>query len=70
VHLLGKGHDQPFKETFFGFESCIPYISLLDGNLVVVILHVNIVEELVPLELVKKVINSGNWVPVHDCDFV
>jgi hypothetical protein len=33
-------------------------------------LYVNLVEELFPLELVKKVINSGNWVSVLDCDFV
>jgi hypothetical protein len=37
---------------------------------VVAILKVNIVEELRSLELFKKVINSRNWVPVPDCDFV
>jgi hypothetical protein len=30
-----KGHDQQFEETLFRFESCLPYISWLDGNLVV-----------------------------------
>ena len=31
-----KGNDQPFEETLFRFESYLPYISLFDGNLVVV----------------------------------
>jgi hypothetical protein len=33
-------------------------------------LQVNIVEEIFPLELVKKVINPGNGVVVPDYDFV
>jgi hypothetical protein len=36
--FYAKGHDQSFKEAFFGFESCLPYISWFDGNLVVAIL--------------------------------
>jgi hypothetical protein len=36
---------------------------------VVARLQVNIVEELFPLELVKKVINPGNGVAVPDGDF-
>jgi hypothetical protein len=30
-----KGHDQPFKNTFFGLESSLPYISLFYWDLVV-----------------------------------
>jgi hypothetical protein len=37
---------------------------------VVARLEVNLAEELFPLELVKKVINPGNWVSVLDYDFV
>jgi len=37
---------------------------------VVARLQVNLVEELFPLELVKKVINLGNGVAVPDYDFV
>jgi hypothetical protein len=37
---------------------------------VVAILPVNLVEELFPLELVKKVINPRNGVGIPDCDFV
>jgi hypothetical protein len=32
--------------------------------------QVNIVEEIFPLELVKKVINIGNGIVVPNCDFV
>jgi hypothetical protein len=32
--------------------------------------EVNLAEEIFPLDLVKKVINLGNVVPVPDCDFV
>jgi hypothetical protein len=31
-----KGPDQPFKETFFRFEICLPNIIWFNGNLVVV----------------------------------
>jgi hypothetical protein len=31
-----KGHDQPFKKTFFGLEGDLPYIGLLYWELVVV----------------------------------
>jgi hypothetical protein len=33
-------------------------------------LHINLTEEIFPLELVKKVINPGNGVAVPDYDFV
>jgi hypothetical protein len=64
-----KGHDQPLENTFFRLESSLPYISLFYGDLVVVRLQINLTKVLGPLELVEKVINSGNWVPIPDCDF-
>jgi hypothetical protein len=36
VIFQSKGHDQPFKNTFFGFEGSLPYIGLLNWDLVVV----------------------------------
>jgi hypothetical protein len=33
-----KGHDQPFKKTFFLLEGDLPYICLLYWNLMVAIL--------------------------------
>jgi hypothetical protein len=38
-------------------------------DLVVARLQVNLTEVLGSLELVKKVINFGNWVLIPDCDF-
>jgi hypothetical protein len=33
-------------------------------------LQINLTELFGPLELVKDIINSGNWVPVPDCDLI
>jgi hypothetical protein len=57
-----KGMTSHFVETFFRLEGCLPDISWFDGNLVVARIQVNLVEEIFPLELVKKVINHGNGV--------
>jgi hypothetical protein len=65
-----KGHDYPFKNTFFGIEISLPYIILFHWDLVVARLQVNLTEKIGSLELVMKVINLGNWVRVPDCDFV
>jgi hypothetical protein len=65
-----KGHDQPFKKTFFGLEGSLPYIGLLYWDLVVAGLQINLTEVFSPLELVKEIVNLGNWVPVPDCDFI
>jgi hypothetical protein len=32
--------------------------------------YINITELFGPLELIKEVIDSGNWVLVLDCDFI
>jgi hypothetical protein len=65
-----KGHDQPLKMTFFGLEGSIPYISLLYWDLVVAELQINLTKVQSHLELVKEIINLGNWVMVPDCDFI
>jgi hypothetical protein len=65
-----KGHDQPFKNTFFGFDYSIPYIGLLYRNLVVVGHQMNLPEVFFPLELVKDIINLGNWRLVPDFYFI
>jgi hypothetical protein len=64
-----KGHDQSFKKTFFGLEGSVPYIGLIYWDLVVVVLQINLIEVFTPLEMVKEIINSWNWVLVPDCDF-
>jgi hypothetical protein len=37
---------------------------------VVARLQINLTEVFGPHELIKEVIDSGNWVPVSDCDFI
>jgi hypothetical protein len=61
-------HDYPFGKRLFGIERSLPYICLFYWNLVVARLQVSIAEKIGSLELVKKVINLGNWVSVPDCD--
>jgi hypothetical protein len=65
-----KGHEKPFKNTFFGLEGSLPYIGLLYWNLVVSELQINLTEVFVPLYLFKEIINLGNWVLVPDCHFI
>jgi hypothetical protein len=36
---------------------------------VVVGLQINLTKLLGPLELLEKVVNLGNWVPIFECDF-
>jgi hypothetical protein len=40
------------------------------GDLVVSKIHISLTKVLGPLDLVEKVINSGNWIPVPDSNFV
>jgi hypothetical protein len=65
-----KRHDEPLKEAFFIFEGCLPYIIWFYQNLVIAWLHIDLVEELNTLELIKKIINLGDWVSVLNIDFV
>jgi hypothetical protein len=36
---------------------------------VVARLQINITEVFFPLDLIKEIVDSGNWVPVSNCDF-
>jgi hypothetical protein len=65
-----KGHDQPFKNTFFGIEGSFPYIYLLYWDLMVARIQINLTKIFGPLELVKEIIDSGNKVPIPDYDFI
>ena len=63
-----KRHDQPLKNTFPRFEGSLQNIGLLNWHLMITELQVNIVEILVPLELVEEVVDPGNGmlIPYHD----
>jgi hypothetical protein len=65
-----KGHDQSFKNTLFGIKGSLSYIGLLYCDMVVDELQINIIEVFFPLELVKEIVNLGNWLPVPNCDFM
>jgi hypothetical protein len=65
-----KGHDQPFKMTFFSLEGSFPYIYLLYWDLMVAKLHINLTEVFFSLGLIKDIVDSWNRVPVPDCDFI
>jgi hypothetical protein len=65
-----KGHEQPFKNTFFGLEGSLPYIGLVYWDLVVATIQINITGVFFPLEMTKEIFNLGNWVSVPDNDFI
>jgi hypothetical protein len=65
-----KGHDQPFKKTFFGLEGILPCINMLYWDLVVARLQINLIEVFGTLELVQEIVNLGNLVSVPYCDFI
>jgi len=65
-----KSHDQPFEHALLGFEGSLPHIGGFDRNLVITKLQVNIVEIFGLLELVQKVINPWDSVPISDSDLV
>jgi hypothetical protein len=65
-----KGHDQPFKNTFFSLKGDLPHICMFYWELVVARLQINLNEVFVPHKLIKEVIDSGNRVPVSNRDFI
>jgi hypothetical protein len=64
-----KGPHQQFKKTLFRLEGGLPSISLLYWDLVVDEIKINLTEVFGLVELVKEIIDLGNWVLVPDCDF-
>ena len=65
-----KRHDQPLKKTFLALKGSFLDISFLNWYLVVGQLQINLPKILAPLELVKKIINPWNWIPIPKYDFV
>ena len=63
-------HNQPFEKALFGFEGNISYIGGFDSYLVISRIQFELVEIFSPLELVQKVINPWDWIPILDRDFV
>ena len=56
--------------AFIGFEGGIQYIYGLYWNLVIARLQIDLAKILGPLELIQKVTNLWDWIPIPDNDFV
>jgi hypothetical protein len=57
-------------KTPFGLQGSFPYIFLLYWALMVAKLHIVLTESFFPLQLVKVIVSSRNWVPIPDCEFI
>ena len=63
-------HDEPFEKALLGFEGSLPHIRGFDWYLVIPRLQVDLAEIFYPFELVQKVINPWDRVPIPDSDLV
>ena len=63
-------HDQPFEKAFLGFEGSLPHIGGFYWYLVIPGLQVDLAEIFHPFELVYKVFNPWDRVPILDSDLV
>jgi hypothetical protein len=64
-----KGMTNHSKRPSFDLKD-LPHIYLFYRDLVVARLQINLTELFIPRELIKEVVDSGNRVPVSDCDFI
>ena len=65
-----KGMTNHSKKAFLGFEGSLPHIGGFNRYLVIPRLQVNIAEIFFTFELVQKVINPWDRVPIPDSDLV
>ena len=63
-------HDETLQKALLGFEGSLPHIRGFDWYLVIPIFQVDLTEIFFPFELVQKVINLWDWVPIPDNDIV
>ena len=63
-------HNQPLEKALLGFEGNLPHIRGFDWFLVTFGIQFDVAEIFGPLELVQKVINSWDWVPILNNDLV
>ena len=63
-------HDQSFEKALLGFEGSLQHIKGFNWYLLITELQINLAEIFGPLELVKKVINPWDWIPILDSDLV
>jgi hypothetical protein len=65
-----KGMTNHSKRPSFDLKVVFHTSVLFYRDLVVARLQINLTEVFGPHELIKEVIDSGNRVPVSDCDFI
>ena len=65
-----KRQNQPFKKALLRFEGSLPHIRGFDWYLVIFELQVDLAKIFHPLELVQKVINPWDWIPIPDKDLI
>ena len=63
-------HEKPFEKALLVFERSLTHIRGLDWYLVIPRLQVNLAEIFFTFELVQKVINLWDRVPILDSDLV
>ena len=63
-------HDEPFEKAILGFEGNLPHIKGFDWYLVILRIQVNLAKIFSPLELVQKVLNPWDQIPIPDNDLV
>ena len=63
-------HEEPFEKALLGFEGSLPHIRGFNWYLVIPRLQVVLTEIFFPFELVQKVINPWDRVPILDSDLV
>ena len=61
-------HDKALKKALLGFEDSLPYIGRFEWYLMIPRLQVDLAEIFFPFELVQKVINPWDRVPILDSD--
>ena len=57
-------HDESLEKVLHEFKGILPHIEGFNKNLVIPDIQVNLVEIFGLLELVQKVINMWDWVPI------
>jgi hypothetical protein len=65
-----KKHNGRLKESFAGFESGLPLITFLDLNVIIPPLYIELGEQVVPSQVIDKIVNEGEGVSIQYCPFV
>ena len=62
-----KWHDQKLEVAKVTMEGCLLYVLLPHPNLMVPRPYMYFGEKFISMQLIHRIINSGNWVPILYC---